>query len=126
MEIKKLKIKDYETENTLFLAPMAGYTDFAVRSLFLNVGAGLAFTELISAKGLEYNVNGSKKLLYSEDYSKTAAQLFGHEEYYLRAAMESEILKDYKICETWVAPFRRYAKTATAALFLPTAKKPRK
>lgn len=99
MKIKKLKIKDYETENNLFLAPMAGYTDFAVRSLFLSVGAGLSFTELISAKGLEYNVNGSKKLLYSEDYSKTAAQLFGHEEYYLRAAMESEILKDYRICD---------------------------
>ena len=44
--------------NNILLAPMAGVTDAAFRSLAVAYGAGLTYTEMVSAKGLHY---GSKK-----------------------------------------------------------------
>ena len=44
--------------NNILLAPMAGVTDAAFRSLAVEYGAGLTYTEMVSAKGLHY---GSKK-----------------------------------------------------------------
>ena len=64
MQVKPLKIGNSNILNNVFLAPMAGYTDYAIRSLQLKVGVGLAFTELVSAKGLYFGGKGSKELLY--------------------------------------------------------------
>jgi len=84
----------------VFLAPMAGYTDYAIRKLQIKNGVGLAFTELVSAKGLAYGGEGSKELLYSkDDENKTAVQIFGSEEYYMRWACESEYLAPFKIVD---------------------------
>lgn len=100
MIIKPLVVGNTQIENNIFLAPMAGYTDYGFRKLILELGAGLAFTELVSAKGLVYGGNGSKELLYSgSDINKTAVQLFGSDEYYMRSACESEELKDFKIVD---------------------------
>ena len=80
MEIKKLKVGNLITENNLFLAPMAGYTDYAFRSICESLGAGVTFTELVSAKGLLYKSENTKKLLFvSEKESVTKAQIFGSE-----------------------------------------------
>ncbi|MGI5849388.1 MAG: tRNA dihydrouridine synthase DusB [Christensenellales bacterium] len=46
------------TKNNIFLAPMAGVTDAAFRQLAIEQGAGLTYTEMVSAKGLKY---GSSK-----------------------------------------------------------------
>lgn len=100
MQIKKLCLGDQVTKNNVFLAPMAGYTDYAIRKLQLQVGVGLCFTELVSAKGLAYGGEGSKELLYSKgDEDKTAVQIFGSEEYYMRWACESEYLSPFKIVD---------------------------
>jgi nifR3 family TIM-barrel protein len=100
MQVKKLSLKDKTVENNIFLAPMAGYTDYAIRKLQLEVGVGLCFTELVSAKGLAYGGEGSKELLYSKgDEEKTAVQIFGSEEYYMRWACESEYLKPFQIVD---------------------------
>ena len=100
MQIKKLFLGDQVTKNNVFLAPMAGYTDYAIRKLQLQVGVGLCFTELVSAKGLAYGGEGSKELLYSKgDEDKTAVQIFGSEEYYMRWACESEYLSPFKIVD---------------------------
>ena len=100
MQIKELSIANVKIKNNVFLAPMAGYTDYCFRHLQLEQGVGLAFTELVSAKGLMYGSNGSKELLYSgEDISSTAVQLFGADPYYMRSACESEMLKDFNIVD---------------------------
>ena len=100
MQIKKLFLGDQVTKNNVFLAPMAGYTDYTIRKLQLQVGVGLCFTELVSAKGLAYGGEGSKELLYSKgDEEKTAVQIFGSEEYYMRWACESEYLSPFKIVD---------------------------
>ena len=100
MEIHALTVGNLQIKNNVFLAPMAGYTDYSLRSLQLELGAGLVFTELVSAKGLTYGGNGSKDLLYSgKDVENTAVQLFGADEYYMRSACESEHLKDFDIVD---------------------------
>ena len=47
----------------VFLAPLAGYTNYPFRTMCMRLGAGLTFTEMVSAKGLFYNSEETKKLL---------------------------------------------------------------
>ena len=52
MQLRKIKIDSLETENNIFLAPLAGYTNAVFRKMCFGLGAGLTFTEMVSAKGL--------------------------------------------------------------------------
>lgn len=100
MQVKSLTAGSVCVRNNIFLAPMAGYTDYVFRHLALKLGYGLAFTELVSAKGLAYGGKGSAELLYSgDDYGYTAAQIFGADEYFMRAACENEYVSPYKIVD---------------------------
>ena len=49
---RPVKIGSLELEGNLFLAPVAGYTDRAFRSLCAEEGACFSFTELVSAEAL--------------------------------------------------------------------------
>lgn len=95
-----LTIENLQIKNNVFLAPLAGYTDYAFRKLMLERGVGLCFTELVSAKGLMYDSQGSKELLYAgDDYENTAVQIFGSEPYFMRSACESEYLSPFTIVD---------------------------
>jgi len=62
----------------VFLAPMAGINDPMFRLICKRMGAGLTYTEMISAKGLEYNNQKTFDLLCIQDEEKPlAVQLFG-------------------------------------------------
>lgn len=62
----------------LALAPMAGVTDAAYRQICSELGAGLTYTELVSAKALCYQDKKSKQLLQPFPGEKPfAAQIFG-------------------------------------------------
>ena len=64
MQLRKIKIANLTTENNVFLAPLAGYTNAVFREMCFKLGAGLTFTEMVSAKGLCYNSEKTKGLLY--------------------------------------------------------------
>ena len=49
---RPIKIGSLELPGNLFLAPVAGYTDRAFRSLCVEQGANIGFTELVSAEAL--------------------------------------------------------------------------
>lgn len=69
-------------ENPFWLAPMAGVNDAAFRSLCKEQGAGVTFSEMVSAKGLHYdaNNNNSRMLLKTSPIElPLAVQLFGAE-----------------------------------------------
>ncbi len=73
-----MKIGNIEFRHGLFLAPMAGITDHAFRSVCADCGAEGVTTELVSAKGVMY---GDKKTdllarVY-EDERPAAIQIFG-------------------------------------------------
>lgn len=73
-------LQPYIERNPLFLAPMAGVTEQAFRTLCLEHGAGLTYTEMVSAKALEYG-NGRTHVLVEPAPAERhiAVQLFGHE-----------------------------------------------
>ena len=75
-----VKIGDIELHGNLTLAPMAGVTDFAFRSVCRDLGAALTTTEMVSAKALVYKDEKTKSLLcIPQDEHPCAAQIFGHE-----------------------------------------------
>lgn len=100
MIVKSIDLKSVTTENNIFLAPMAGYTDYAFRKLLIETGVGLTFTELVSAKGIVYKNKGNAGLLYcGSDTEKTAVQIFGSEPYFMRKACESQELSQFKVVD---------------------------
>ena len=100
MKIQKIAIGDFEAANNVFCAPLAGYTDFAFRKLCYKYGAGLCFTEMVSAKGLKYNSEATRALLYKDPCEpQTAVQLFGSDPEIMRAAAESEYLRGFPVID---------------------------
>ena len=68
------------SNHPLLLAPMAGVSDEAFRTLCLEQGADLAYTEMVSAKGLSYANEKTRHLLaLAPGEERVAVQLFGHE-----------------------------------------------
>ncbi|EHI97081.1 TIM-barrel protein, nifR3 family [Clostridium sp. DL-VIII] len=87
-----MKIGNLTFENNIFLAPMAGVTDISFRGLCKEMGCGLVYTEMVSAKALYYGSENTQALLRIADEEKpVAAQIFGR---------EPEIMAD--ICEKYL------------------------
>lgn len=73
-----MKIKNLEIKNNVFLAPMAGITDLAFRIICSEMGAGLVFSEMISAKGIYYGDEKTERLLEVHPKERPIAiQIFG-------------------------------------------------
>jgi nifR3 family TIM-barrel protein len=78
---RPLKIGNLSLSGNLFLAPAAGYTDSAFRSICVECGADLTFTGLVSAEALARRGSGSGALLRrAENEAVYAIQLFGASE----------------------------------------------
>ncbi len=100
MNLRTLKIGGVETANNVFLAPLAGYTNYPFRMLCAKYGAGLCFTEMVSAKGLKYGSENTKELLYTTDReTHRAVQLFGKEPETMRLACENEALAPFPVVD---------------------------
>ncbi|MBE5756437.1 MAG: tRNA-dihydrouridine synthase family protein [Clostridiales bacterium] len=99
MDIKSIKLGDVTIKNNLFLAPMAGFTDFALRKIASDYGAGLLVTELVSAKGIIYKAKGTKDLLHTVDDGLTSAQIFGSDPVCMKEAILSEDLAPFPIID---------------------------
>lgn len=74
-----VSIGNVEIKGRLCLAPMAGVSDFAFRTICAELGAAMTTTEMVSAKALVYKDEKTKGLLYNPDLHPSAAQIFGHE-----------------------------------------------
>lgn len=72
-----MKIGNIELENTIFLAPMAGITDKPFRTICRRFGAGLVYSEMISAKGLYYKDKKTAELMDMSGEAPCAIQIFG-------------------------------------------------
>ena len=100
MRLSPISIGDIITENNVFLAPLAGYTNYPLRRLCKGYGAGLCFTEMVSAKGLKYGSENTRQLLYTDEHEGvTAAQIFGSEPDVMRLACENEALAPFPIVD---------------------------
>lgn len=86
--LKPLKIGNIEIQNNIFLAPLAGIGDNAFRIIGKQFGAGLTFTEMVSAHGLVNRNYRSRELLRITRRERPCAlQLFGANEDILARAI---------------------------------------
>ena len=101
MRLKQIDIGGLHTKNNVFLAPLAGYTNAVFRELCYGLGAGLTFTEMVSAKGLCYDSQKTRELLYiSPGYEGIkACQIFGGDPEYMKRACESEELALFELID---------------------------
>ena len=74
-----MRIGNVEIENPVFLAPMAGVTDWAFRTVCAELGAGVTVTEMVSSRALVYKDKKSAKLLRKNEGSICGAQIFGND-----------------------------------------------
>ena len=74
-----MHIGNLEIDNPLFLAPMAGVTDWAFRTTCAKLGAGVTVTEMVSSRALVYKDQKSAKLLRKNEGSICGAQIFGND-----------------------------------------------
>ena len=89
-----MKFRDFEVENEVFLAPMAGVTDLPFRLICKELGRGLLYTEMINAKALCYDDKNTKKMLnILDEEHPVAVQIFGSEPEFMGKA--TQILNDY-------------------------------
>ena len=84
-----LRISNLTFNNNVFLAPMAGFTDIAFRGLCKEMGCGLVYSEMVSAKALFYGSENTESLLKtSEEERPIAVQIFGSDPYTMAKACE--------------------------------------
>lgn len=93
-----MQIGNVKLSGNLVFAPIAGFSDAGFRHLCARFGAGLTYTELVSAKGLVYGGKGTEDLLYTLD-SPCAVQLFGHEPEFMYKASKDERLQKFDIID---------------------------
>ena len=73
-----MKIGNITIENNTALAPMAGVTDLAFRQLCREMGCGLLYTEMVSAKAILYKNKNTFPLLETAPAEHPiAVQIFG-------------------------------------------------
>ncbi len=68
-----------EIPSAVALAPMAGVTDWAFRTICAEQGAGLTVTEMVSSRALVYQDRKSATLLRKNPGSVCGAQIFGND-----------------------------------------------
>ena len=90
-----MKLGSLNLDGNLIMPAIAGYTDIGQRTLAYRYGAALAFTEMISAKGLVYGSEHTEALLSVADSEPVkGVQLFGSEpEFILKAVRHDAIAK---------------------------------
>ena len=95
-----MKIKNVELKSPYILAPMAGFTDVAFRSICAEAGAGLTTTEMVSAKGLLYRADNTEELLNTLDNeSPKAVQLFTNDPLVMADAVQHPLIEKFDIID---------------------------
>lgn len=84
----------------LVLAPMAGVTDVAFRSICIDAGADCGVTEMVSAKALCYENKKTIDLLFTADNEKIKiVQIFGSEPNVMAKACQHPALAKFDIID---------------------------
>jgi len=115
------KIGPHVIDPPFLLAPMAGVSEMPYRVLALSMGAGLATTELISAKGIFYkNARTRQYLTFDREKERPySVQLFGGEvESMAHAAQEAVALGADIVDVNMGCPVKKVTKTGAGSSLL--------
>ncbi len=100
MEIRKIRLGHLLLPSNVLMAPLAGYTCYPFRMLAYELGAGLCFTEMVSANALKYKDLATKRLLFTTRQEKIrAVQLLGGNPAVMEQMAGSELLRDFDIVD---------------------------
>ncbi|MEW8973608.1 MAG: tRNA dihydrouridine synthase DusB [Tissierellaceae bacterium] len=87
-----MNIGNIKLSNNIFLAPMAGITDLSFRTICREKGAGLVFTEMVSAKGLYYKDKGTEMLTKIGNSERPVGiQIFGSDPKIMASIVEKDL-----------------------------------
>ena len=87
-------------KSNVLMAPLAGYTCFPFRLMVKKLGAGSAYTEMVSSDALKYNDKATSKLLYTDDREKIkCVQLLGSVPTVFERAAKSDLLEKFDIID---------------------------
>ncbi len=92
-----MEIKDVNFGGRLLLAPMAGVSDVGFRTICLESGADLVFTEMISSQALKFDSSKTKDMLITHkvENKKIIAQIFGNDSLIMSQAVSNELLSKF-------------------------------
>lgn len=91
-----MKIGTKESENNLFLAPMAGVTDIGFRYLCSKYGASVTFTEMLSARAMKHERKKTDLMTRTTEMEKIIiAQVFGKEKDVLSEVLKYPVLDKF-------------------------------
>ena len=94
-----VKIGNIELKGNLFLAPVAGYSDSAFRSVCIENGACFTYTEMVSAEALVRNNIKTEELMQRAYNEKAyAVQIFGGESEVMAGATRIVLEKTHCEC----------------------------
>ena len=115
-----VKIGSLELPGNLFLAPVAGYTDRAFRSICAKHGADFSYTELASAEALVRGGKSTFNLIRRGDNEKRyAVQLFGHDpETMYKAALLLESTRPEAVDINCGCPVPKVIKTGAGSALM--------
>ena len=118
--LRPLAIAGLELDRRLFMAPMAGITTPAFRRSVRRWGAGLVFTEMISAYGVHYdNRRTLDYFVHGEDEHPLGFQLFGADADVLADAAARAVQAGADAVDLNMAcPVRKVVKTGAGAALL--------
>ena len=75
-----MKIGNIKIDTPVFLAPMAGYTDYPFRVLCKRSGAGVVYSEFVSADGIiRENIRTLEMIHFKEEERPIGIQIFGND-----------------------------------------------
>lgn len=76
--MRETELLSYLKNNPFVLAPMAGITDSPFRTFMKEMGASVVVTELVSATGLQFSSEKTRKLMrFEESQRPIGVQIFG-------------------------------------------------
>ncbi len=123
--ISSNSIGNFKPENPFFLAPLAGVTDAPTRLLYGEMGAGLVYSEMVSAKGMHYGDKKTKVLLdILPGEAPVAFQIFGSDpEIMAEAAHSLESHKNVLIDVNMGCPVPKVFKNGDGSALLKSPEK---
>lgn len=97
---KEITVGGIRLQSNILMAPLAGYTCFPFRLMVERLGAGTAYTEMVSSDGLKYDDRATAKLLYTDEREKLkCVQLLGSVPMVFERAVKSRQLEKFDIID---------------------------
>jgi tRNA-dihydrouridine synthase B len=123
-----MQIGNLKLENRFIMAPMAGITNMPFRVIVRGMGAGLVFTEMVSAIGLALKAKKTLQYLKSVPAEKPlGVQIFGSEPDVIARAAETVVDSGADMVDLNMGcPVKKVVKTGAGASLLKDPKKVRR